>query len=62
VNRPNRLRAWLADPELYIADINNIEVVSKMLEVTSIKTTEKHYAPWVAVRQRSLEEAVKGTW
>lgn len=39
-----------------------IEVVSKLLGHTSIKTTEKHYAPWVAVRQRSLEEAVRLAW
>jgi integrase len=38
------------------------EVVSKLLGHTSIKTTEKHYAPWVKSRQVKLEEAVKMTW
>jgi integrase len=39
-----------------------IEVVSKLLGHTSIKTTEKHYAPWVQARQTALEAAVKETW
>jgi integrase/recombinase XerD len=39
-----------------------IDVVSKLLGHTSIKTTEKHYAPWVKARQDALEEAVKATW
>jgi integrase len=39
-----------------------LEVVSKLLGHTSIKTTERHYAPWVLARQSALEAAVKGTW
>ena len=39
-----------------------IEVISKLLGHTSIKTIEKYYAPWVAIRQRSLDEAVKAVW
>jgi integrase len=39
-----------------------LHVVSQLLGHTSIKTTEKHYAPWVKERQDALEEAVKGTW
>jgi integrase len=39
-----------------------LDVVSKLLGHTSIKTTEKHYAPWVQARQAALEAAVKGTW
>jgi integrase len=39
-----------------------IDVVSKLLGHRSIKTTEKHYAPWVKARQDALEEAVKATW
>ena len=39
-----------------------LDVVSKLLGHTSIKTTEKHYAPWVQARQTALEAAVKGTW
>lgn len=36
-----------------------LETVSMLLGHTSIKTTEKHYAPWVKSRQVKLEEAVK---
>jgi len=39
-----------------------LDVVSKLLGHTSIKTTERHYAPWILVRQIKLEEAVKSTW
>jgi integrase/recombinase XerD len=39
-----------------------LHVVSVLLGHTSVKTTEKHYAPWVLARQTALEEAVKGTW
>jgi integrase len=38
-----------------------LDAVSKPLGHTSIKTTEKHYAPWVKARQNALEEAVKAT-
>lgn len=39
-----------------------LQVVSVLLGHTSIKTTEKHYAPWVQARQEALEAAVKMTW
>jgi integrase/recombinase XerD len=39
-----------------------LEIMSKLLRHTSIKTTEKHYAPWVQARQTALEAAVKATW
>ena len=39
-----------------------LHIVSVLLGHTSIKTTEKHYAPWVKSRQDALEVAVKGTW
>jgi integrase/recombinase XerD len=39
-----------------------LDAVSKLLGHTSIKTTEKHYAPWVKSRQDALEAAVKATW
>jgi hypothetical protein len=32
------------------------------VEHTSIKTTEKHYAPWLKSRQTALEDAVKLAW
>lgn len=39
-----------------------LHVVSKLLGHTSIKTTEKHYAPWVQELQDSLTAAVMATW
>jgi site-specific recombinase XerD len=33
-----------------------LEDVSRMLTHSSIRTTEKHYAPWVKARQRQLED------
>lgn len=39
-----------------------LDVVSKLLGHTSIKTTEKHYAPWVKSRQNALESAVMAVW
>ena len=38
-----------------------LDVVSVLLG-DSIRTTEKHYAPWVKSRQVALTEAVKLTW
>ncbi len=39
-----------------------MEEVSKLLGHTSIKTTEKSYAPWVTARQDRLDALVVGTW
>lgn len=39
-----------------------LEEVSKVLGHRSIKTTEKHYAPWVEARQNRLDTLVIGTW
>jgi integrase/recombinase XerD len=39
-----------------------LEEVSKLLGHTSIKTTEKSYAPWVTARQDRLDALVVGTW
>jgi integrase/recombinase XerD len=36
-----------------------IDQVSMLLGHRSIKTTEKHYAPWVKARQEQLEKSVK---
>lgn len=44
--------------ELLIAG-TDIRLVSKLLGHTSIRTTEKHYAPWVAAFQRQADEAVQ---
>jgi integrase/recombinase XerD len=40
----------------------DIKTVSMLLGHTSIKTTEKHYAPWVRSRQEALEAAVQATF
>jgi hypothetical protein len=39
-----------------------LENVSVLLGHSSVKITEKHYAPWVKKRQEILEEQVKATW
>ncbi|MCC6589047.1 MAG: tyrosine-type recombinase/integrase [Bryobacterales bacterium] len=39
-----------------------IEHVSILLGHSSIKVTERHYAPWVKTRQDMLEEEVRRTW
>ena len=39
-----------------------MDVVSVLLGHSSIKITEKHYAPWVKARQEQLEQHVMKTW
>lgn len=39
-----------------------IEQVSQLLGHSSIKITEKHYAPWVKARQEQLEQSVRKAW
>lgn len=39
-----------------------LEQVSKLLGHSSVKTTEKHYAPWVKARQQQLEDSVRKAW
>jgi len=39
-----------------------IERVSMLLGHSSIKTTEKHYNPWIRARQEQLEADVRGSW
>jgi integrase/recombinase XerD len=39
-----------------------LEEVSKLLGHASIRTTEKHYAPWVKSRQDRLDDLVMATW
>jgi integrase/recombinase XerD len=36
--------------------------VSKLLGHSSIKITERHYAPWVKARQEQLEAEVRRIW
>jgi integrase len=40
----------------------SLEDVSVLLGHSSIRITEKHYAPWVKARQELLEAAVKKVW
>ncbi|HEV2495700.1 MAG TPA: tyrosine-type recombinase/integrase [Terriglobia bacterium] len=39
-----------------------MERVSVLLGHSSIKVTEKYYAPWVRARQEQLEADVRGSW
>lgn len=39
-----------------------LEEVSKLLGHKSIKTTDRHYAPWIQGRQDRLDSLVMGTW
>jgi integrase len=39
-----------------------LEEVSRLLGHASIRTTEKHYAPWVKSRQDRLDSLVMATW
>jgi integrase len=40
----------------------SLESVSKLLGHSSIKITERHYAPWVKARQEQLEAEVRRIW
>jgi integrase/recombinase XerD len=40
----------------------SLEQVSILLGHSSIRITEKHYAPWVLSRQEQLEKSVKESW
>jgi hypothetical protein len=33
-----------------------------LLGHSSVKVTEKHYAPWIRVRQQQAEESVRKAW
>jgi integrase/recombinase XerD len=39
-----------------------LETVSVLLGHSSIRTTERHYAPWVKSRQLKLEESIEKAW
>jgi integrase/recombinase XerD len=57
---PHRFRDTFAI-ELLLAGVP-LERVSVLLGHSSVKVTEKHYAPWVLDRQQQLEEDVRRTW
>jgi integrase len=40
----------------------SLETVSTLLGHSSIRITEKHYAPWVKSRQIKLEESIEKAW
>ena len=40
----------------------SLDSVSKLLGHSSIKITERHYAPWVKARQEQLEAEVRRIW
>jgi hypothetical protein len=40
----------------------SLENVSRLLGHSSIRVTERHYAPWVKARQTMLEAEVRRTW
>jgi integrase/recombinase XerD len=40
----------------------SLDSVSKLLGHSSIKVTERHYAPWVKARQEHLEAEVRKIW
>ena len=40
----------------------SLDSVSKLLGHSSIKITERHYAPWVKARQDQLESEVRRIW
>lgn len=39
-----------------------IEEVQQILGHSSVKTTERHYMPWVRARQASLNQSVMNSW
>jgi integrase/recombinase XerD len=57
---PHMLRDTFA-VEMLLKGVS-IELVSKLLGHSSIRVTERHYAPWVKARQDQLEMAVKAAW
>lgn len=57
---PHRFRDTFAT-ELLLAGVP-IERVSILLGHSSVKITERHYAPWVRERQEQLEADLERTW
>jgi integrase len=57
---PHRFRDTFA-VELLLAGVP-LERVSVLLGHSSIKVTEKHYAPWIRARQEQLEADLERSW
>jgi integrase/recombinase XerD len=57
---PHRFRDTFA-VELLLAGVP-LEQVSALLGHSSIRVTEKHYAPWVRARQAQLEASLERAW
>lgn len=57
---PHRFRDTFA-VELLLSGVP-LERVSVLLGHTSIKVTEKHYAPWIRARQEQLEADLERSW
>jgi integrase len=57
---PHRFRDTFA-VELLLSGVP-LERVSRLLGHSTTRITEKHYSPWVADRQRQLEEDVRRAW
>jgi integrase len=47
--------------ELSLAGVP-IEIVSVLLGHSSVKVTEKHYAPWIRARQQQAEDSSRKAW
>jgi integrase/recombinase XerD len=58
--RPHRFRDTFA-VSLLLKGVA-LDSVSKLLGHSSIKITERHYAPWVKARQEQLEAEVRKIW
>jgi integrase/recombinase XerD len=57
---PHQLRDTFA-VEMLLAGVP-LDQVSKLLGHSSVKVTEKHYAPWVSARQQQLAASVRKAW
>ena len=57
---PHRFRDTFAVEQLLAA--TPIDQVSALLGHSSIKVTERHYAPWVKARQEQMEASVVRSW
>jgi integrase len=57
---PHRFRHTFAIAELVAG--TPIDQVSMLLGHSSIKVTEKHYAPWVKARQDQMDASVIRSW